>query len=102
MYLEEANLEMGYDRERWVKTRLNQHRFRNWVMTNYDFTCCITGIRLPSLLIASHITRWSDDHSPNPDFLAIHNNYFKECKSLSINNLFYNLFLFNILIGFLG
>jgi putative restriction endonuclease len=137
VYLEEANIDMGFDRERWVKTRLNQQRFRNLVMNNYDYTCCITGIKVPSLLIASHITRWSDDQKniclnalhdkafdaglmtisadnytvlissaiekikdiqmqeyffkyagkeillpkkfrPNPDFLAIHNNYFRE------------------------
>jgi putative restriction endonuclease len=51
--------EKGVDNKRWVKTRINQHRFRQMVLTNYKATCCITGLQEPQLLIASHITLWS-------------------------------------------
>lgn len=54
-----TDIETGLDTVRLVKTRLNQYRFRQIVMANYDTTCCITGIKQPELLIASHITSWS-------------------------------------------
>jgi len=54
-----SDLEKGINKERVIKTRLNQYRFRHLVMTNYNSTCCITGIKQPELLIASHITSWS-------------------------------------------
>lgn len=51
--------EVGLNKRRMVNTRVNQYRFRELVMTNYNFTCCITGIQQPELLVASHITSWS-------------------------------------------
>jgi putative restriction endonuclease len=51
--------EKGIERRRLVNTRVNQYRFREIVMINYNSTCCITGIQQPQLLIASHITSWS-------------------------------------------
>lgn len=47
--------------ERTVKTRKNQDYFRNMVLVNYANECAITGIKIPSLLIASHIKPWSVD-----------------------------------------
>ncbi len=49
----------GIEKQRLIKTRVNQYRFRELVMTNYNSRCCITGIQQPELLIASHITSWS-------------------------------------------
>lgn len=54
-------LQKGFDVSRLIKTRINQYRFRELVMTNYNSTCCITGIKNSELLIASHITSWSKD-----------------------------------------
>lgn len=51
----------GKVREQVVKTRVNQSFFRNSVMSSYDFTCCITGINQPELLIAGHIIPWGVD-----------------------------------------
>jgi putative restriction endonuclease len=51
----------GKEKERIVKTRVNQSLFRKMVMANYNGTCCITGIDTPQLLIASHIVPWSQD-----------------------------------------
>lgn len=56
--LEGKNDEPGLEKKRMVNTRVNQYRFRMLVLANYDSTCCITGIRQPELLIASHITSW--------------------------------------------
>lgn len=53
------DIEKGMDKMRLVKTRINQYRFRQIVMTNYNNSCCITGISQNELLIASHITPWS-------------------------------------------
>lgn len=51
-----------------IKTRLNQNLFRKIILSNYNNTCCITGVRDPRLLIASHIIPWSSDstHRLNP------------------------------------
>ena len=51
----------GKEREQIVKTRVNQSFFRTTVLASYDFTCCITGLKNPNLLIAGHIVRWSED-----------------------------------------
>lgn len=51
----------GLEKERLVKTRVNQSIFRNIVLATYNSRCCITGIGNSELLIASHIVPWSKD-----------------------------------------
>jgi putative restriction endonuclease len=51
----------GKDILRFVKTRSNQTFFRESVLSSYSSTCCLTGINIPQLLIASHIIPWSED-----------------------------------------
>lgn len=43
-----------------VKLRRGQQFFRQSVLNAYGVRCCITGISVPRLLIASHIRPWSD------------------------------------------
>ncbi|MDH5380290.1 MAG: HNH endonuclease [Cyclobacteriaceae bacterium] len=52
----------GKERETIVKTRVNQSFFRKTILASYNYACCITGISIPELLIASHIIPWSEDH----------------------------------------
>ena len=40
---------------------INQGFFRKMILSAYDNTCCITGIYISELLIASHIVPWSID-----------------------------------------
>ena len=40
--------------------RIGQDFFRNAILSNYEGTCCMTGIAVPRLLIASHIKPWVD------------------------------------------
>lgn len=47
--------------KRTVKTRVNQSFFRSAVLSSYNFKCCVTGIDIPELLVASHIIPWSKD-----------------------------------------
>lgn len=49
----------GLERERMV--RVNQHFFRAAVLSAYDYKCCITGLAVPELLVASHIVPWARD-----------------------------------------
>lgn len=42
-------------------TRIGQDFFRRSVLSAYDFRCCITGLAIPKLLIASHIVPWRID-----------------------------------------
>lgn len=58
---EEINFEEGKEKIRSVKVRVNQSFFRSTVLSSYDFKCCLTGIDVPELLIASHIIPWSKD-----------------------------------------
>lgn len=51
----------GKERESIIKTRVNQHFFRTMILSSYNQRCCITGIEIPSLLVASHIIPWSKD-----------------------------------------
>lgn len=49
----------GEERECFVKQRVGQCFFRNAVLGSYNSKCCITGISINTLLIASHIKPWS-------------------------------------------
>lgn len=44
-----------------VKVRVNQARFRRAVLASYNARCCISGLSVQQLLIASHIVPWSMD-----------------------------------------
>lgn len=50
---------LGLDKISAVKQRINQKFFRESVLCSYGCKCCITGIAIPELLIASHIKPWS-------------------------------------------
>lgn len=51
----------GKEKKRVVKTRVNQNFFRKSILASYNNTCCITGLKTPKLLVASHIIPWSKD-----------------------------------------
>jgi putative restriction endonuclease len=51
----------GKERESVVKTRVNQSFFRKTILASYEYRCCITGITIPDLLVASHIVPWAED-----------------------------------------
>lgn len=51
----------GYNREGVVKIRVNQAFFRKTVLASYNYKCCITGLSIAELLVASHIIPWSKD-----------------------------------------
>src|SRR5438067_11978733 len=51
----------GLERERMVRVRVNQHFFRAAVLSAYDYKCCVTGLAVPELLVASHIVPWAAD-----------------------------------------
>jgi putative restriction endonuclease len=50
----------GKDKKRFTNTRLNQALFRKIILGNYFNTCSICGLDVASLLIASHILKWSE------------------------------------------
>ncbi len=51
-----------------LKVRLGQSLFRKSVLASYNNRCCITGIPIPELLVASHILPWGKypAHRLNP------------------------------------
>ncbi len=51
----------GLDRMAMAKQRVNQSFFRSSVLASYNQKCCITGLNIPELLVASHIVPWSID-----------------------------------------
>ncbi len=42
-------------------TRVGQDFFRRAVLSAYNYRCCITGLSVPKLLVASHIIPWRVD-----------------------------------------
>ena len=66
------------------KTRVHQGFFRSAVLSAYNKKCCVTGLDVPSLLIASHIKPWSESdpqtERTNP------------CNGLSLNALHHEAF----------
>ena len=51
----------GLDRTVQTTARVGQNFFRAAVLSAYDQKCCITGLSIPRLLVASHIVPWSHD-----------------------------------------
>lgn len=43
-----------------AKVRRGQQFFRQSILVAYDVRCCISGINVPRLLVASHIKPWSE------------------------------------------
>ena len=69
IHLNEEDLpKAGIEREQIVKARVNQRFFRLCILASYNFTCCITGLQKPELLIASHVRPWAldDKNRMNP------------------------------------
>ena len=42
------------------QARIGQNFFRKAVLSAYNYRCCITGLSIPSLLVASHIIPWRE------------------------------------------
>lgn len=51
----------GREAVREVKARIGQGFFRKMIISQYQTQCCITGLNVPEVLRASHITSWADD-----------------------------------------
>lgn len=50
----------GNNKTMQTKVRVGQGLFRKAVLSAYDYRCCITGLAVPKLLVASHIVPWRD------------------------------------------
>ena len=57
----ETSLHEGLDRPIQTTARVGQSFFRTTVLSAYDQRCCITGLSILRLLVASHIVPWSHD-----------------------------------------
>jgi len=70
------------EREATVFVRVFQSFFRRAVLASYESACCICGLDIPALLVASHIKPWTSDESTraNPEnglsLCAIHDRAF--------------------------
>jgi putative restriction endonuclease len=53
----------GETRSALIEARIGQGFFRRSVLSAYEYKCCITGIAVPELLVASHIVPWRTDPS---------------------------------------
>lgn len=66
--IEDDKIEIYYDetkvgltREILTKQRVNQNFFRKMILASYENKCCVTGLPISELLVASHIIPWKDD-----------------------------------------
>lgn len=55
------------EKMRTTKQRVHQAFFRAAILSSYEETCCITGLKIPECLIASHIVPWSQDEKYRTD-----------------------------------
>jgi hypothetical protein len=53
----------GVNRTVETTARVGQQFFRRSVLSAYNYRCCITGLAMPELLIASHIIPWQKDET---------------------------------------
>ncbi|MDR2063817.1 MAG: HNH endonuclease [Candidatus Nomurabacteria bacterium] len=53
-------LPKGSERKAMVTKRVNQEFFRKRLLISYGHKCCITGMSVGRMLVASHIIPWSD------------------------------------------
>ncbi|MFA6013515.1 MAG: HNH endonuclease [Gallionellaceae bacterium] len=53
----------GSNRTVLTTTRVGQNFFRRAVLSAYQYKCCITGLAIPKLLVASHIVPWRNDEA---------------------------------------
>ncbi|MEX1191929.1 MAG: HNH endonuclease [Brumimicrobium sp.] len=67
--LEILKTKKGLDKERLVKTRVNQSLFRRIITNNYSNSCAICNLNIDKLLVASHILKWSENEKErlNPE-----------------------------------
>jgi putative restriction endonuclease len=49
------------------KSRIHQTFFRQAILSNYENTCCITGLKIEECLVASHIIPWSVSENDRTD-----------------------------------
>jgi len=59
--LKDDEIPEGKESVRTLKTRVNQSFFRDSILGIYDSRCCITGLAIANLLVASHIVPWAND-----------------------------------------
>ena len=52
---------IGINKDVQTTTRIGQSFFRKAVLSAYNNKCCITGLSIPKLLVASHIVPWRAD-----------------------------------------
>ena len=58
-FIDVESIPPGEYRERITKERLGQYSFRMAILNSYHNRCCVTGLAVPKLLIASHIKPWA-------------------------------------------
>lgn len=54
---------LGKEKQVQVRARVGQSLFRRSVLSSYNFQCCISGLAVQKLLVASHIIPWKDDQN---------------------------------------
>jgi putative restriction endonuclease len=55
------DIPLGKERDTLIKQRVNQSFFRSTILSSYNLKCCITGLTVSDLLVASHIRPWAKD-----------------------------------------
>lgn len=53
----------GRDKVTLATVRVGQDFFRRSVLSAYNYHCCISGLAIPQLLVASHIVPWRLDYA---------------------------------------
>ncbi len=59
--IEEGEIPEGKTTDSTIRARVNQSFFRKMILSSYNLKCCITGLPVKKLLVASHIIPWAKD-----------------------------------------
>lgn len=65
IFREDNNFPVGKDIEVETHQRVGQQYFRKAILSSYNYKCCVTGISIPALLVASHIKPWLVSNETN-------------------------------------
>ena len=61
--VDDENLPKGCYRKDTLRRKIGFSFFRKVVLSSYNNTCCVSGVRNPLLVEACHITEWDDDEN---------------------------------------
>lgn len=65
--IDDDDLPKGCHRSDPLRRKIGFNFFRKVVLSSYNYTCCVSGVRHPLMVEACHIAEWDSDENRIPD-----------------------------------